>query len=89
MLPKVFGPLHYFSLLVGSVAVVGGTGRKEQTERKDNGGHKMYLGLPLHNCIRDMRNNLRALAALDYFLVVLLLLLLLLHWTCWLERNGV
>ena len=66
---------------------MGDTGRKEDTERKDNGGHNMYLGLPLHNCIRGMRNNLWALAALGYFL--LLLLLLPPHWTCWLERNGV
>ena len=65
---------------------MGDTGRKEDTERKDNSGPNMYLGLPLHNCIRGMR-NLWALAALGYFLV--LLLLLLLHWTCWPELNEV
>ena len=42
---------------------MGGTGRKGDTERRDNGGHKCHLGLLLHSYVLDIR-SLGSLAAL-------------------------
>lgn len=60
--PKVSGPRRLF-VLVGQVSVVGGTGRKGDTERRDNGGQNSHLGLLLHSYVLDI-HSLGSLAAL-------------------------